>query len=84
LAVDELHCVEANAIVFPEIEDADDIRVMQAGRRAGLEPESADALRIGPEAPTFWIGFSRRIPGNPGIPGGAALAWTLSGGNSGT
>ena len=50
LTLDELHGVVADPALRPVIEDADDIRVVQPGRQAGLGVEPAQVFRVGPES----------------------------------
>ncbi len=44
MAGDVLHGVETDAVVHAVIEDADDVGVVQPGRRAGLVAEPAQVL----------------------------------------
>ncbi len=46
LSGDVLHRVIANAVVLAIVEDADDVGVVQSGRRAGLGVESAEVVRV--------------------------------------
>ena len=47
LSGDVLHRVIADAVVLAVVEDADDVGVVQPGRRAGLGVESAEVVRRG-------------------------------------
>ena len=50
LTLDELHGVVADPVMFAVVEDADDIRMVQPGRQAGLGVEPPQVFRVGPES----------------------------------
>ncbi len=50
LTLDELHRVVADPVLRAVVKDADDVRMVQPGRQAGLGVEPSQVVRVGPES----------------------------------
>ena len=50
LPLDQLHRVVADAVLFAVVEDADDVRMVQPGRQAGLAVEPPQVFRVVPQS----------------------------------
>ncbi len=62
-----LHRDVVGAVVAPAVEDADHVRVLQPGRRAGLAPEALHELLVLGEAPVQHL--ERDLPAEVGVLG---------------